>query len=173
MRNEDRIFALDAGRLYVARGDVDAEELRTPACYAGPTDGGITLSYTSEVYEITDDRGCVIDTIPYGEKTTVSGKLARFQTRVLAGLTGCPRRTAEGSVSVTLGGRGTSRRQSVSVLLVCPLPDGEEFTLYARCAADSGASLRFSKEHSGAISFSLTADEGGALLTVGEVETDA
>ena len=173
MRNEDRIFALDAGRLYVAAGDVDAENLRAPAYYAGPTDGGITLSYTSEVYEITDDRGIVIDTITYGEKTTVSGKLARFQARVLAGLTGCPHRATDGSVSVTLGGKGTNRRQSVSVLLVCPLPSGEEFTLYALCAADSGASLRFSKEHSGAIGFSLTATDGGAVLTVGEVEDDA
>ena len=173
MLNEEKTFALDAGRLYVAAGDVDAEELRKPAFYAGPTDGGVNLSYTSEVYEITDDRGCVIDTITYGEKTTVTGKLARFQSRVLAGLTGCPRYADDGSVSVTLGGRAAARRQTVSVLLVCPLPDGEEFTLYARCAADSGATMRFSKEHSGAIGFSVTADDGGAVLTVGEVSNEA
>ena len=81
-------FALTSGELYLASGAVGKKDMRRPENYAGPTRGGVRVKYTARVSEIFDEDGNVAATLRYGERTCVSGTLARISPRLLSVLIG-------------------------------------------------------------------------------------
>ena len=81
-------FALTSGELYLASGAVEKKDMRRPENYAGPTRGGVKVKYTARVSEIFDEDGNVAATLRYGERTCVSGTLARISPRLLSVLIG-------------------------------------------------------------------------------------
>lgn len=159
---EEKYFALGAGRLFIAPESVSEEASRSMKWYAGSTKGGVQLTYSNRVHEITAWDGSVIRSVRYGECIRVEGRLLRLYPRVLAVATGSP---MDGS-TVYLGARGGAGRHGrVRVTLVCALPKeagGGEVVFSFIASAASGAALALSPERNSAWQFSLTAQTDGA-----------
>lgn len=161
--NFESAYALDAGTLYIASGNVSEATLRQTKYYAGETDGGCRVKYTAKVRELANDSGEIVDTVRYGERMTVSGKLKKMKLTSLAALCGCRSQFETKSHKLEPGTSGMRGKKGiVSALIVCPLPDGGEFTTYVKGSASSGADLILSNERSSGIAFEISsiADSG-------------
>jgi len=156
MMREDRTFHLGGASLYVGPGEIPEAELESVAHYAGPTDGGVDVSFSADIYEIRDEQGEVKETVRRNESVTVKGRLAKFQARTLSALTGCPYTDDEEKTTVYLGGRAGGIGKSLSLLFLCPGGKGQQFRLYLRCRPESGASFSVSKEKPGRLAFSVS-----------------
>ena len=161
-------FALTSGELYLASGAVEKKDMRRPENYAGPTRGGVRVKYTARVSEIFDEDGNVAATLRYGERTCVSGTLARISPRLLSVLIGSDAEnivpsadglSADGSAVLALSGE-CAHRNTLSFLLICPLDGGEEFQLYLRSSAPSEAVMELGTCSENGISFSVTSESG-------------
>lgn len=141
---EIKEFSLGAGEIYVAPGTVSEGELYDDRRRAGYTDGGCILTYEYKTKELFDTEGNLSATLKFGEKLTVKGTLRRIAESALP-------------VIITgdshLGGRGR-----LSVLLVCPLPDGQMFKLYVRGGVPVGTV--FNVKEGGGAEFSFTCGKG-------------
>ncbi len=135
-----REFSLGPGEVYMAPGRVSAGELYDITKKAGDTEGGCVLKYEYRTKELYDVRGNLATTLKFGEKLTVTGRLKRITENTLPMIISGDR---------SMGGRG-----QVSVLLLCPLPDGECFRLYVRGGVTDGAV--FNVKEGGCVEFSLT-----------------
>ncbi len=159
---EEKYYALGAGRLYIAPIGTPDTEMRSLKWYAGPTKGGVTLKYTAKEHEIYGWGGELVRTVRYGEKITLTGKLARLYPRVLSAATGAP---SEGT-SVLLGGKTDEGRHArVRVVLVTEIPEragGGEVVFEMRCAASSAMTAAFSPDRDSAWEFALTAQRDDA-----------
>lgn len=160
--NEEKLFGIGAGRLYIAPAWVDAERSVSVAYYAGPTRGGVTLAYQNKIHEITDYYGRLIRQIPYGDRIRVEGRLARLYPQVMNRLIGAPQSTT----AVRFGESGEGGRAAqVRVTLVCTLPEsagGGEMCFSMLASAVSGAAMAFSADRDSSVSFSLTGESDGA-----------
>ena len=134
----------------------------------GPTRGGVKVKYTARVSEIFDEDGNVAATLRYGERTCVSGTLARISPRLLSVLIGSDAEnivpsadglSADGSAVLALSGE-RAHRNTLSFLLICPLDGGEEFQLYLRSSAPSEAVMELGTCSENGISFSVTSESG-------------
>lgn len=156
-------FALTSGELYLASGAVEKKDMRRPENYAGPTRGGVRVKYTARVSEIFDEDGNVAATLRYGERTCVSGTLARISPRLLSVLIGSDAEnivpSADGSAELALSGE-RAHRNTLSFLLICPLDGGEEFQLYLRSSAPSEAVMELGTCSENGISFSVISESG-------------
>ena len=163
-------YALDAGKLFIAAGNISEDNMRQERYYAGDTDGGCRVKYTAKVRDITNDAGEVVDRVRYGETMTVSGRMKKIRLTSLAALCGCRSQFGTRSHKLDAGASGMRGKKGiVSALIVCPLPDGGEFTTYIKGSASSGADLMLTNERSSGISFEITslADSGACgSLTV-------
>ena len=156
-------YALDAGKLYVASGSVSEENMRAEQYFAGDTDGGCRVKYTAKVKDIVNDAGEIVDRVRYGETMSVSGKLKKMRLTSLAALCGCRLITAQRSHKLSPGSQGMRGKKGiVTALIVCPLPDGGEFTTYLRGSASSGADLMLSSDRSSGIAFEITSLTDGS-----------
>ena len=170
MMREDRTFHLGGATLYVGGGEIGEKELESAAHYAGPTDGGIDVSFGADVYEIRDEAGDVKETVRRNEGVSVKGRLTAFQARTLALLTGCPYTEDEKGTTVYLGGRTAGSGRGISLLFVCPVGKGEVFRLHLGGRVESGASFSVSKEKPGRLAFQLSArGKGRGTITFREV----
>lgn len=120
-----REFSLGPGEIFIAPGKVSAEKLFDAANKAGDTEGGCVLKYEYKSKELYDVWGNLASTLRFGEKVSVTGKLRRIGAAALSALI-----SGDGKS----GGRG-----QVSVMVLCPLPDGEYFRLYLRGAVPDRA----------------------------------
>ena len=162
MTNEEKVFGLGAGRLYIAPASVSEEEARTLPYYAGPTKGGVTLTYNAKIHEITDYCGRLVRSLRYGERVRAEGRLSRLYPRVLTALTAAP--AWDGVLG--LGGIGDSGRLvQVRAVLVCALPEeagGGEFVFSMLATASEKVMLTLSSMHDSSVGFSLTGETDGA-----------
>ena len=165
MSLEERKFSLPAGRLYVGEGILTEEALRVPGNYAGPTDGGVLVTVSASLWEIRDEQGALADTIRWGETTAVSGRLNRFSASMLGRILG-----RAGSCDLAEGENG--RRSLLSVLLVCPLPNGEEFTVTARCAPSGNTDFSLAGGTKRGIGFVLRTGCGVSAMTLREPDPE-
>lgn len=121
------------------------------------------VKYTARVSEIFDEDGNVAATLRYGERTCVSGTLARISPRLLSVLIGSDAEnivpSADGSAVLALSGE-RAHRNTLSFLLICPLDGGEEFQLYLRSSAPSEAVMELGTCSENGISFSVTSESG-------------
>lgn len=162
MIEEEKRFGLGAGKLYIAPAGVSEENAVSPTWYAGPTKGGVTLSYTAKVHEITDNFGRLVRSLRYGERLRLEGELIRLYPQVLARVIGA----APYPGKLELGGIGKEGRAArVRVVLVCRIPKeagGGEMRFSMLAGASSGASLSLTGERNSAVRFALTAETDGA-----------
>lgn len=162
MTQEEKCFGLGAGRLYVAPASTPEAEMHSLNYYAGPTKGGVQLSYAAKIHEITDYAGVLVRSIRYGERVRLSGRMARLYPRVLAAASGS-RLTGDELFPGALTAAGRSAR--VRVLLVCPLPaeaGGGEMRFSMIASAASGFSFLLSPQRDSSYDFTLTAETDGA-----------
>lgn len=162
MKNEEKIFGLGAGRLYIAPGNTAEEHACSTAYYAGPTREGVTLSYTAKVHEITDYYGNRVRSLRYGERMKIEGEMSRLYPGVIARAIGAP---AEENAIAFGGVSGEGRLARVRVTLVCSLPaeaGGGEMRFSMLAGASSGASLSLTGMRDSAVRFSLTAETDDA-----------
>lgn len=158
MPREDRTFYLGGASLYIGGGCLSEEELESSSHYAGPTDGGITVTFGSDLYEIRDETGEVKETVRRNESVTVKGRLAKFQARTLSALTDCPYTDDEKKTTVYLGGRGGEKKpRELSLLFLCPLGKSQQFRLFLRCRVEAGGSFTLGKDNPGRLAFSVLA----------------
>jgi hypothetical protein len=158
---EEQIFGLGAGRLYIAPATVSEADATSLTYYAGPTKGGVTLSYTAKTHDILGWGGEVVRTIRYGDRLKLTGRLSRLYPRVLAAATSG---TLKEGV-VTFGGAPTRR---VRVVLVADLPEeagGGETVFSFLAAAASPFSLSLTPDHDSGWEFCLLAETDGAGFT--------
>lgn len=159
---EERYFALGPGRLYIAPASTTEAESRSMKWYAGATKGGVQITYSARMHEITAWDGAVIRTVRFGERLRVDGRILRLYPRVLAAATGSP---MEGN-TVYLGGRGPGGRCArVRVTLVCALPKsagGGDVVFSFIASAASGASLSLTPERDSSWQFSLMGETDSA-----------
>lgn len=163
--DEEKYFALGAGRLYIAPASVTGEEARSLLYYAGPTRGGVTVSYSARIHEITDYSGALIRSLRYGERVRAEGKLSRLYPRAVSAAIGAP---LTGGVLALGGTGGRGRLARVRVVLVCALPEetgGGEFVFSMLATASSGLCFSLSPERDSSVSFSLQAETDGAGLS--------
>ena len=159
---EEKIFALGPGRLYIAPAGIPENKIRSLLYYAGPTKGGVTLKYETKIHEITDYRGKVIRAIPYGERLRAEGKLARLNPHVLADAIGAP---YEKRVLSFGGRRKAGRATRLRLMLVCAIPPeagGGEFVFSMICTAASGTAFTLSADRDCSYTFSLLGESDGA-----------
>jgi len=157
----ENAYALDAGKLYIASGNLSEAELRQDKYYAGETLDGCRVKYTAKVHEITNDAGEVIDRVRYGEKMTVSGSLKKIRLTCLAALCGCRSQFDSRSHHISPGAKSARGKKGlVSAMIVCPLPDETEFSLYVRGSATSGADMTLSNDRTGGIGFEISSVHG-------------
>lgn len=162
MTQEEKIFALGPGRLYIAPAGIPESKIRSLLYYAGPTKGGVTLKYETKIHEITDYRGKVIRCIPYGEKLRAEGKLARLNPHVLADAVGIP---YEKRILAFGSRRKSGRIHRLRVMLVCTIPaeaGGGEFVFSMICTAASGTAFTLSPERDSSYTFSFLGESDGA-----------
>lgn len=133
-------YSLGPGEVYMAPGKVDEGELYHIANKIGDTEGGCVLRYEYKLKELYDVWGDLVTALRFGEKVTVEGRLRRIFGSALP--------------TIISGDRSSGGRGVVSVLLVCPLPRGECFRLYARGGMPNGAT--FLLREGGGIEFSIT-----------------
>lgn len=138
-------FSLGSGELYVAGGSVPQNELEINGIKAGVTDGGCVLNYEYRIKELYDTAGNTAAILKYGEKAKVKGRLCRISPEVLPIIASGDGKT---------GGTG-----ELSMLLVCPLSDGDSFRLYLRGGIPTGTVIVAAD--GGGIDFELTC--GGDL----------
>lgn len=134
--NTKEEFALGPGRVYIAGGRVDEEEMSARGVCAGVTEGGCALVYSYRTKELLSVDGEAAGMLRFGETVTVKGRLCRIGARAMELITG-----------------GT-----VSVLLECPLPDGDVFTVYLRGGIPTG--VKFTAAAGGGLDFELTCGRG-------------
>jgi len=162
MTNEEKVFGLGAGRLYIAPASVSEEEARTLPYYAGPTKGGVTLTYTTKIHEITDYYGRLVRSLRYGERVRAEGRLSRLYPRILTALAGA----ADAGGALSLGSVGESGRLvQLRAVLVCALPEeagGGEFVFSMLATASVKLLLTLSSMHDSSVGFSLTGETDGA-----------
>lgn len=162
MMDEEKRFGLGAGKLYVAPAGVSEENAVSPTWYAGPTKGGVTLTYTAKVHEITDISGRPVRSVRYGERIRLEGELVRLYPEVIARVIGAPPFPGKLELGgVSLAGR-TAR---VRAVLVCRLPKsagGGEMRFSMLAGACSGAALSLTGERDSAVRFALSAETDGA-----------
>lgn len=113
---EIKEYALGTGTLYVAGGRVSEALLESDTYKTGETKGSCILKYECDTKELFDIEGNIVTVLRFGEKVRVRGSVGRIFPDALS--------------SVLSGDRGMGGRGTVSVLLVCPLPNGEAFRLY-------------------------------------------
>ncbi len=158
---ETTTYTLGAARLYIAPAEVPEGEATSLKYYAGPTSGGVRLTYTPRLHEVKNWAGDTVTSIRYGEKITLTGKLSRLYPRVLAAATGSV--YTDGTVYP-----GKSRRLArVRVVLLCDIPDeagGGEAVFSFLAAAASPAAVHLLPTKDGGWDFSLTAQTDGAGL---------
>lgn len=142
--NKDiREYALGTGTLYVAGGRVPEGVLESGSHKVGETKDSCILKYECDTKELFDIDGNIVTVLRYGEKVRVKGCVGRIFSGALSSVL---------SGDIGMGGRGT-----VSVLLVCPLPNGEDFRLYlcgavrttATFAVSAGGGLEFELVYGG------------------------
>lgn len=158
-------YGVGDGKLYIAAGRLTEDELRCEEYLAGESEGGCRLTYSAKSFPVKDIHGKVVTVLRYGEKTVISGRLRRLDVRVLAALTGCPVETTDYRNTLCLGGGGDERRE-VSALLVCPLPDGDEFAVMTHGAAISGIDMRLDINRDSAASFEIISSGEDSSLSI-------
>jgi len=162
MVNEEKLYGLGPGRLYIAPAEVSEKEACTLSYYAGPTKDGVKLAYSVKIHEIVDYYGALVRSLRYGERVRVEGRLTRLHPKVIARLLGSP----EDAYAIRFGGtpaRGKLTR--VRVVLVCALPaeaGGGEMRFSMLATASSEAILALSGGRDSAIGFALTAETDDA-----------
>ena len=163
-------YGVGDGKLYIASGRLTEKQLRREEYLAGESEGGCRLVYSAKSFPIKDIHGKVVTVLRYGEKTVISGRLRRLDVGVLAALTGCPVERSDYSDTLCLGGGGSERRE-VSALLVCPLPDGDEFSVMTHGAAVSGIDMRLDVSRDSAAAFEIVScgDDSRLSITCEEV----
>ena len=117
---ETKEFATGPAALYMAGGRIPEAVLESPEYAAGTTDGGLRLSYSSKTRELYDVEGNSAGTLRYGESLKINGKLCRLT----AAAVNC-----------------FAEKRSLSVLVVCPLPDGDQLRLYLKGGLASSTTL--------------------------------
>ncbi len=150
------VFALDTGRLYVGRGVVSADTLESDTYFAGDTCGS-RLVYSAAKCEIRDEEGEVAATVMYDPRLKITGSLKYMNLDAIASLT-ANTITHDSALSDTLSFAGGAVTDKVSVLLVCPLPDGTDFSVYIRGSAASGFDFDMKDGRQSAVSFELESD---------------
>lgn len=121
----EKTFALGPGTLYVLPGSADKRSLETRGICVGDTDDGCVFEYNYKVKNLYDVDGRACASIKYGTVVHVTGKLVRIAPEALEVLMTDAR----------------ARGGALSMLLVCKLPNDEEFTLFARGGAGSASKL--------------------------------
>lgn len=160
MKNEEKVFGLGAGRLYIAPATLSEEESVALTYYVGPTKGGVTLTYAAKLHEITDYSGRVVRTLRYGERIRLEGALSRLYPVAISRILGGD----ASETAILFGGMPQAGRHApVRATLVCQLPGGVgemRFSMLAGAAA--GAALSLTGERDSAIRFTLSAETDDA-----------
>lgn len=162
MVDEEKLFGLGPGRLYLAPAEVSEADARHLRYYAGPTKDGVTLSYSARIHEITDYAGKLVRSLRYGERITLTGKMSRLQPKVLSEMIGAPYENgtlAPGALPFA------GKLMRVRVVLVCALPGGGEMVFSMIASATSGMQVRLAGGFDSAVPFSLTAETDSAGMT--------
>ncbi len=127
MEREVKEFALGTAVLYAAPGIVPERELEDMDYRIGEARDGCRLTYECKTKELFDIDGNAAATLRFDEKAKFRGKLTRiFASGMPVLFSGLMKRS----------GRGT-----VSMLIKCPLPDGEHLRFYMVGGVMLGASF--------------------------------
>ena len=115
-------------------GKIPEDLLEREENLVGEAKDSCTLRYEYKTKELLDVEGKVAATVRFGERVRVSGILERVIPKMIPAVLG----------------RGAG---ALSVLLVCPLPGGEDFRLYVNGGIGDGA--RFDLKEGGRVHFDL------------------
>ena len=136
-KSEVKKFALGPGSLYAAAGRVPEDELEDERYLAGVARDACTLRYEYKTKDLFDTDGNVAATLRFGEKVRVVGEIDRIVPDALP---------------VILGKAGGSG-MTLSLLLMCPLPDGDVFRIYLN--GGTGTGVGFEMKEGGRVKFDL------------------
>lgn len=140
---ETKEFALGPATLYIAGGRVSESELESSVHKAGDTDGGLQLKYESKLRELYDVEGNPAGTLRYGERLRLRGRLCRITPAAMTCF---------------------SRKGAVSVLIVCPLPDGDQLRLHIKGGIPTDT--LFDASFGGGVSFEILFGRGAEHPTL-------
>lgn len=130
-------FAIGAGEIYIASGNVAGDELESPRYKAGDVENGCILRYEYKLRELYDVEGNPVKLLRFGETIRFRGKLCRVTQSALR--------------SITDGGK-------LSVLISCPAAEGENLRFLMHGVTVSACAVNMG--HSGSLDFEMCGGAG-------------